>query len=350
VKKPVQRLFAAVIVLLALGSCDILFNGVFPGAVAQATARADLSKTVDAAPAGSFQLSTVSSGGNEYVILFTPFTFDSSRTHLVIMDSQLKVLNSYTLDELTQLPPVGLFSGNWTMTECNNRVVIGNLLFDPSPAGFVFFQKQSGIFLNGPSVRGKPVFDYNETNFRISGGELLYDEYWIDWSPFGTKGAGRPLGVPSPPPPGGSYFELSNVFTDTDSASSPDVLVFQANGPTSLTYFLRVPKDIIDGDLGTAVLGSGLPDVFSYAAANLPPLVVKSNLERDSIGFSRAGIVAYDRDSRSLVRFTLDAPDTVSSLSIKWVNGMKAAAGLSGSYCVVWDPVTRTLTRYEQWW
>lgn len=339
-----------VIALLPLGSCDVLFNGIFPGAVAQATARADLSGAIDTGPASSFQLSTVSAGGNEYVILFTPFTFDSSRTHLVIMDAQLKVLNSYTLNELTQLPPLGLFSGNWTMTDCNDQVVIGNLVFDPSPSGFVFVQKRSGIFLNWPSVRGRPQFDYNETNFRISGGELLYDEYWIDWTPTATLGAGLPLGLPSPSPPAGSYFELSNVLTDTDSASAPDVLVFQANGPTSVTYFLRVPKDIIDGDLGSAALGSGLPDVFSYAAANLPPLVVKSNLEHDSIGFSRAGVVAYDRESRSLVRFTLDAPGTESTLSIKWVDHMKMAAGVSGTYCVVWDPVTRTLTRYDQWW
>ena len=50
------------------------------------------------------------------------------------------------------------------------------------------------------------------------------------------------------------------------------------------------------------------------------------------------------------MRFTLDAPDTVSTLSLKWVNHMKVAAGKSGTYCVVWDPAARTLTRYEQWW
>jgi hypothetical protein len=338
----------AIIALLPLGSCDVLFNGMFSGAIAQATARADLSKDIDTSPASSFQLSTVSSGGNEYVILFTSFTFDSSKTHLVIMDSQLKVLNSYTLDEMTALGGPSLFSGNFTMTECLDQVVIGNLWFNPSPSGFVFTNKQSGIFLNGPSVRGRPQFNWNETNFRISGGELLYDEYALDWTPTATLGAGCPLGVPSPPPPAGSYFELSNVLTDTDSASAPDVLVFQANGPTSRTYFLRVPKNIINGDLGNFASASG--DVFTYAAANLPPLVVKSNLQRDSIGFSRAGVVAYDYDSRSLVRFTLDAPDTVSSLSINWVNEMKAAVGMSGTYCVVWDPASRTLTRYEHWW
>ena len=166
-----------------------------------------------------------------------------------------------------------------------------------------------------------------------------------------TLGTGLPLGLPSPPPPAGSFFNLLNVLTDTTSPSTPDVLIFRADGPSNQTYFMRAPKVVIDGDIGQGyALPSGLPDIFSYAAANLPPLVIKPNLDRNSIGFSRAGVTAYDEDARTLVRFTLDEPGKVSSLSINWVNGMRLAAGISGDYCVVWDPVSRTLTRYEQWW
>jgi hypothetical protein len=78
--------------------------------------------------------------------------------------------------------------------------------------------------------------------------------------------------------------------------------------------------------------------------------VTKSNLNSQALAFTRGGIIAYDYQSSSLVRFTLSSPDSVSSLPLKYVNGMKLAAGVSGGYCVVWDPASRTLTRYEQWW
>ena len=336
-----RRLVIGAALVLALSSCQLLFIGAFPSSIGQATGRADLSGAIDTGPATYFSLSCVTSGGSEYFVLFTNLNFDSSRVHIVILDSRLKTLNTFSLDDILAQPPGGVpLNGSFTMTDCLDQVVIGNVWFDVLPGGFTFSSKSAAISLSGPSAREQPQFNFNDARFRITGaGNLRYNQYDPSWTPTGTLG--HLLGTPIPAPQG--TLNLSDVFTDPNSSASPDVFVFQDGGNQS--YFLQVPKPDI-----SAGLPFGALDVFTYAAANYPPLVVRSNLDSASISFSRAGVVAYDQDSRALVRFTLDAPDKVSSLPVKWNNGMQAVAGVSGTCCVVWDPATRLLTRYDQWW
>ena len=338
------RLFAVVIALLPLDSCDVLFNGVFPPAVGQVTARADLSASIAAAAAGSFSLSTVTAGGNEYIILFTAFNFDVSRPHLLIMDSHLKVLNSFSIHDLAMMSAGPLLNGSFTMTDVSGFVVIGNMRFNAQPSGFTLDISYPSVPLYAPSVSGMPSYLFNETNFRVNGSSFFYDEYSTAWTlttPPPPPSFTVPLGVPNPP---AQFLRLANVFADQDSAATPDLFVLQDDG-TQRTFFLTIPKLDIDG--GLSVVTSASSNLFAYYGASL---VTKSNLSSQAIAFSRAGIIAYDDHSDSLVRFTLDAPDSVSSLPLNKVNGMKLAAGISGGYCVVWDPVARTLTRYEQWW
>jgi hypothetical protein len=348
------RLFTVVIALLPLGSCDVLFNGFFSPAVAQMTARVDLSSRIAAAPASSFSLAAVSVGGTEFVLLFSTLPFDTSQTHLVVMDEHLNVLNTFTMDGLAALPnPGDPFAGSVAMTDVNNQVLVGSVWFDVSAAGFTFSNKApAGFNLYAPSVTGMPSFAFNEINFRVISGVLTYDEYNAPLPLPSTWGylisPAATLGTPSPAPSG--PLNLSNVFTDQYSATASDILVFQdsgGNGPQNW-YFLQIPKTDIDVNINVAIGAD--PDVFTHAALNYPPLVVKTNLASQSIGWSRAGVIAYDYQSQSLVRFTLSDPGSVSSLPFTWVNGMKLADGLSGGYCVVWDPVSRVLTRYDQWW
>jgi hypothetical protein len=131
--------------------------------------------------------------------------------------------------------------------------------------------------------------------------------------------------------------QLLNVFTDNTSSLFPDLLVFRDDA-SQRTYFLAIPKGDIDA--------GPTPDIF----ANYGPVVAKDDLARDSICFTYDGAIAYDQSRQALVRFKLDNPDNVSALSLKWTDGMKVATGIYGGYCVVWDPVRRTLTRYEKWW
>jgi hypothetical protein len=290
--------------------------------------------------ASFFKLTSVTSFGKEFYVLFTDVPFDSSKTHIVVLDSDLKIINKFTLQEADNLSPPAAtpFVGNQTMVDFNGLAVIGNLAFIPYPSGFSYvpFSKTFLPSLNGPCVSGAPLYFFNETNFRISGGNLLYDEYDDSWGP--TTSFNPPLGTPSPPPQ--SQLQLLNVITDHDSSLFPDLFIFHDNG-SERTYFLFVPKLDIDGGLSVA-----LPDVFSY----YPPPIVKYYLAQDSISFTYDGVIAYDQSRQALVRFKLDDPENVSALPMKWSDGMKVAVGVYGGYCVVWNPVTRTLTRYEKWW
>jgi len=326
-------------VLLALGACQVLFVGVFPPAAGQLTAQADLSAQVAAGTASYFRLQVVSAGGSDYVLLFTNFTFDSTKIHLLILDSRLHILNTYTLAELVALPTAGdPFSGGFAMTDLAGQVVIGNLWFDAAPDGFVFSSKSPpGFQLDHPSITGLPAYLYNEINFRITAGNLASDEYFPDWSY--SNSFSPPLGTPNPAPAGQLY--LTGVFADRESAAAPNVLVFR-DGGSQRTYFLRIPK----GDIASGYAGL-VTDIFTDYGASL---VVKENLDGESIAVTREGIVAYDNQEDALVRFTLDDPGSVSPLPLPRNGRMQVAAGFRGDFCVLWDPDTRALTRYEKWW
>jgi hypothetical protein len=342
--KLVRILVMSGALLLPLVSCQVLFMGIFPSTVGQMSARADLTAVVPAGPASGFTLTTVTANSFEYVLLFTASPFDNSQVHLVVLDPHLKVLNQFTQNALYALSgSTAYLGGTAAMVDVNDKVVVGNFRFLADTSG-LSFAAVNPVALYSPSVRGRPQYTRNEVNFQLSGGLLTYNEYSSGWSFNGTRG-NIPIGVPSPPPQ--AQLNLLDVMTDPNSAVEPDLFLFQ-DGGSQRTYFLQVPKSDINSDLGAVIPPA--PDLFTYAAANYPPLVVKSNLSMNGIGFSRAGIVAYDQGANALVHFTLDAPDSVSSLPLKSVSGLQVAAGMDGTYCVVWDPNTRSLTRYEQWW
>ena len=239
---------AAVIsaLLLSLVSCDALFNGVFPPAVGQVTARADLSASIAAAAASSFSLSTVSAGGNEYVILFTSLGFDSSRPHLLIMDSRLKVLSSYTLGELGTVAPGGTFSGGAAMTDASDQVLIGNVFFTVLPSGLLApAGNPTGVGLFGPAITILPMDStFHEANYRVSLPSLTWTEYSSGWNaPFTYSCI---LGGPT------QSLRILTIFEDRDSASTPDVFVFQDDN-SQQTSFAKVPKADIYNDLTAAL-------------------------------------------------------------------------------------------------
>jgi hypothetical protein len=323
-------IFAAL--LLPLSSCDILFNGVFPSDIGQATARTDLSNDIPAGEAPSFNLFVITSGGEEFVLLFSSLGFDSSHPYLIIMDPELKKQNVYSFDDLSNLDPVGFpFSGSYAMRDVAGNIMIGNIQFKASSGGLVPFKKFTTPALWGPSVSGGPSHLWNEANFRVNGSNLEYDEYDSGWittaSPFSW-----PMGAPS------SSLQLRGIFTDPDSSSASDVLVF-ADDASSRYYFLRVSKDDVDTNPATSVFDSSKAPV------------VKKNLDGNSISYTRDGMAAYEYETRSWIRFSLDSADTVDSMYVgERTNNLRTAFSISGDYYCTWDPKSRVLTRYEKWW
>jgi len=317
-----------IVTLLALGACQVLFIGVFSPLAGQMAARADLSEIVPAAPAGSFELTRVTAGGSEYFILSSNLGFDPAQVHIVVMDKSLNVLNTYTNNALPS--PLG-----WShaMTDAAGRVLIGQFSFAAQPGGLVS-PVPSLVAISSPSVTGLPAYPRNEANFNAAGGFLAWNEYTSAWATTGIN--------PSVPL-GRSSLYLSRVFTEWDSGGMPDVFVLRENNG-STTYFLLIPKSLVDGN---NLLAYAVPDVFTKFGS-LGLIVQKSDLD-DTVAVAYGDVLAYDHHSNLLIHFALGDPDKVSGLPMKWSAGMKLAAGATG-YLVVWDPVARAVTRYEPWW
>jgi hypothetical protein len=326
--KAMRLVVTAIVALLALDACQVAFIGVFPPTSSQMTARTDLSAQVAAGPAASFNLAIVSAGGSEYVLLFSSAGFDPAQTHLVVLDSQLRVISAFTNAELYAAASSYLL-GQYAMADANSQVVVGNIRFTASQTGFLATGTVAAVLWQPSLVN----LGANEANFSASGGAFSYTEYDSAWLSLGSRSV--PLGAPS------TSINLVGAFTDPDSLSAPIVFMLQDYG-SQQSYFLSIPKDDIAGtNLSTVVTTS----VF----ATFNPFS-KSTLDPSTACYSHGNIIAYDHQSEALVRFPLDDPSNVSSLPLISASSRRVAAGISGTYCVVWDADTRELTRYEQWW
>jgi hypothetical protein len=327
--KKLRLVGTAIVTLLALAACQVLFVGVFPPTTAQMTARANLSALVAAAPAASFSLSIVAAGSTEYVLLFSGSSFDPSQTHLIILDSGLNTVGSFTNAEILAAASSYL-NGQFAMADAGGQIVAGNVRFTVQQTGVVI----SGSLTSPLGQPAIPNLGANEVNFSAGSGTFSYMEYDSAWTYLGARSV--PLGAPS------TSINLVGAFTDADSLSAPNVFVLQDYG-SQQTYFLSIPKDDIAG--GNLLVAVGASSVF----ATFNPFS-KSTLDSSTVCYSGGSIIAYDHQSEALVRFPLDNPSNVSSLPLRYASNRKVAAGFSGTYCVVWDPGTRMLTRYEQWW
>jgi hypothetical protein len=324
-----RRAVMACLVLLALDSCQVLFVGVFPASASQITARADLSASIAAAPASYFGVSVVNALGTEYAVLYSTYPFASSQKRLYFLDAGLNVLSSWSNDDVT-LAGWPALSGSAAMTDVNGAPAIGGLSWSP-----LVVPPVPSFPIGPPSVDAPAVTTNldNASGFNTGGGTLSYTLWNSAW---GTPAPDTPaLGGPS-----SSLFVIS-AFSDPNPGVANVILVFQDNNQQS--YFLSVSKADIELPI-TSV--PGFTNMFSW----YPTVATKSNLDRNSIAVSRSGVVAYDQQARALIRFPLNDPGKVSSMAFNWKSGMKLAASVSGSYCVVWDPSNRTLTRYDQWW
>jgi hypothetical protein len=323
---------------LCAAGCAFFSQSAFPQSLTQVIARQDLSSDISPSASQGFNLFAVEAGGFQYVLLFTDSSADNGRPHLIVMSSQLDVLNRFSLGDLNTLG--GPFHGSIALKDCNDRVAVGNFLFDPSAGGLSFFGTHPWD-LRQPTmmVMTVPGSPWIEGNFRTSAGTLVYDEYDSGWTDTFTP-SGFLIGTPTPPP--SSPLQVAAAFTDPDSLTADVVLVF-SDGPSDRQYFPPVLKT--DIDLPFPGLGAG--SIFG----SYPVYAVKTNLASSSIGYSRQGMVVYDFQSGALKRFTLGSPAAEVSMSFgRWKEGMRLACQLSGESVYVWDPSECTVTRYARWW
>jgi len=335
---------AAAIAALLLSSCDVLFKGRFASDVAQTTARIDLSSSISASAASSFTLSIIAAGNLEFVLLVSGLNFDSSLPHLLVFSPQLKPEQSWSIDDLAAVPPLGIpFTGGTPLFHlADGKVVIGNLQTSPSATGLTPDAKLPSVVLGGWTIEGpQPTFlTWSSLREDIGAKMLFYFEYPGDWS---TQTARSHL-VSS----GTTQYDLVGVFTNpTDSNNNTALMAFsEMNTSQGAIHFILVPKN---ADFINQFPGPPIMENTQYTDTQF----VKTGLESDALWITTDSIIGYDAHARALVRFSPPPSDpsveTRLEVSGHPENGLVAFSFAGGYYCT-WDPATRTLTRYEKWW
>jgi hypothetical protein len=340
VSRILRSLLAGVVCALGLASCDILFNGAYSTELAQSTALADLSGSITAAAASTFNLSILRSGGNELVLLYSTAPFDGTQSHLLVLSPDLKVLNAFTADDIRALAPAGVpFKGDSALAHlADGRIVIGNVEAAPSASGLSLLGKLNtpanpvDVQLSGWTIVGPSSADFTWSNFRVDSSNVLtwsvYSSSWSTASP-----VARPLG---------KGVQLSGVFTDPESAQHNIATLVFSDGSSDTLYFIRVPKnpDLVNGLYG--------PPLFDNPAY---PAFVKQGLGSKEIYMTSDSIIGFEGSSQSWVRFAPSSPDLVTRLPAgKRGQGTRSAFSFSGGYYCTWNPETRTLVRNEKWW
>jgi hypothetical protein len=335
--RQVRILVAGVVTLLSLGSCDVLFNGAYSPELGQMTALADLSAVIPAGPASTYKLSILRSGNDEFVLLYSSTPFDSTQIHLVVMSPTLKVLNTFSGDDISALPPVGIpFTGTSAVTHLvDGRIIIGNVEAVPSASGLALQDKLSApvpVHLEGSTIVGPASASLTWTGFSVDPtGALSWSAYASDWSTVSTMS--HPLG---------RQMQIMGAFTDPENAQHNVAFLVFNEGNSNTQYFMQVPKnpDLVNGFPGPALFSNPGYTTFS-----------KSNLSQGETFVTADSIIGFEENSQSWVRFTASSPDTVTKLYTgSRKKDLVSAFSFSGGYYCTWDPDKRSIVRNEKWW
>jgi hypothetical protein len=161
-----------------------------------------------------------------------------------------------------------------------------------------------------------------------------YLESWAPGAPATLSRLVRPLDASHGP------LDLDGVFTNPEDELGNACVFAFADHSAGTEWFVQVPKTPdVEQPPAAAIFGGAYP-TFS-----------KEDLDSRSIAVTMDGIVAFQYKTQSWIKFTPSDPDTVSSLYIgKKGSNQLSAFSFSGGYYCIWDPDTRTLVRYEDWW
>jgi hypothetical protein len=337
---------AGIGLVLALASCDVLFMGIFPSSLGQATAAVDLSASIDPAAASTFNLSIARSYGFEFAILYSTAGFDATKPHVIVLSPGLKVLNTYSLADVNLIVSPASFSGSTVFAHLvDGHIVIGNADGVATSRGLKLIGPlPGGLPLNGWTIIGGQLpsmsayawigFQVNQTT-----NTLTYSPFDIGWFPVAPPPVNlpwlvRPLDASHGP------LDLDGVFTNPEDELGNTSLFVFGDRNAGAEWFVQIPKSPDLEAPPTTPIFSGAYPTFS-----------KEELDSRSIAVTRDGIVAFQYSTQSWIKFTPAAPQTVTSLYVgRRGSHQQSAFSFSGGWYCIWDPETRTLVRYEDWW
>jgi hypothetical protein len=270
--------------------------------------------------------------GGEFVILLN--TSGSMDPATIVMDSNLNVIETYTLAQLTGW---GVTPGGALLTDAAGNVAFSNGWFsaaelassnNPGPSG-------GTVLLNGPGF-SSPASSNNDVSFQAAGGNLNYSQYTSLWGP--NPGLVTVNGAVT-----GNYNVVAAYNVDDTPGAGEVVLVLSDMGNNM--YFVAIP--LVNILSGTVTPG---PLFGNY------PYITLSNDSNSSVGFAGDSLVVYNYNSNSLVRYSAKPPfNQLSSLSLGNNSGknngnLQYAYKMTGGYSVVYDQVGRKLTKVANWW
>ena len=337
VRRTLVRATLLVAAVVGLGSCQffgLALSSTFPAAITQMTARRDLGPLMSASDAYSFSLTDVSVGGKEYVILGSALQTNGIR--LIIMDTDLNVLLTLTLQDITALggslgtaPPK--LSAAWMSID----LAAGNLFFQTNAAGLVLPPLVYGVPVQGPGFSLSVSGNFNFQDFSVAGNGFSYNKYSDTWGVVGTFGAYPILGSPS------ANFSLHGMFTDPDPARQCTLFVL-SDADTGLDHYFVIPMT----DLNSGVL--------AFPLQNWYEVFTKPTTDPNLLGYANGGFIRFvpSGGSRSgaFVRTDLNGVDQPVQLPAYNLPDVQAAYSQSGGFYFLYDRGGRTVTRMAAWW
>jgi hypothetical protein len=339
--RALARGFSILCLVLPLASC-IFFFSAFPPILTQVVARTDLSSMIPAANAKDYDIYCVTASDpppNRFVILMNRNA--SNEPRVIVMDSSLKLIQSYSMVQLTNWALPGAFSGSGIMVDAAGHIEIGNLGFS---AGNLLTVGTNSSWNGNGAVQGPSwgslLLQCNDINFMVSGGNsLTYTQYQPWWS-FDFFSVSLPLKSTAD-----TQFQVQGVYNTNDpSAASTVILVLEEqNNPT--VHFVAIPRDDFFNHAGS------IPAVLTPIFDNYPHASY-SQVETSSIGFAGDCMVAYSYQKHALVRYSLTPPfGVISELPIgQSMHQITYGYEADGSYSVQMDQSTRMLTKVAKWW
>ncbi len=314
-------------VLASLGSCGFLTASTFPESATQIGAQRDLSTLIPEAFAKEFSLSAVAVGSGELVFAACSRPFDG--THLVVMDRDLRVLQTFSYQDLMAAGATSL--STTAVSGVAGDIVIMGLSWTPGPDGL-----SSPSVLGGsptPSMLAVNNGSTNFSSFGTSGTTLSYYSYTSTWTGVSVFG---PYTIS---PSGSSSFDLLGAISDP---ARTDVIFILFERNSSQTVCLLVPK-------ADVVTGLGSPTLMDiYQQVQLP------SSDNRLIAYSQAGFIQFQHSSNgpggSFIRTNMSGVQEPYSLRYTGNTDLSVASSSVGSGYYLYERESRVVTRVSGWW
>lgn len=326
------RLFRAAVLagsLVLLGTCGFFTISTFPATASQLAAQQDLSRLIPESFARTFTLSTVTTGSVDLVFLATQAPYDGA--HLIVMDKDLHILQTFSFQDLLNLGAT--FSNSGAQRGVLGDVVILGMDWTTSTGSLT---PVAGV--NVSSQQGcSSVTDgtWNYAGIFIGGNQMNYQRFNTAWTTVVQS-----YGAYTISPDSTANFNLVGVW---DDPSITDVIVVLEETGTSLNYWIPFPRvDFLSGL-------SFSPNLLqNYAYFTTP----RSN--NGLLFYSQNGLIKFQKESNqqggTFVRLDMAGNTLPYSLRYTEDTDFQIATRNAGGWYYEYNRTTRIVRKFSAWW